>query len=442
MLKKVVKWLSLFAVSVTVLAIAVYLYTHAETKVADETKTVFIKKGQDGFKLYRNGALFKIKGAAGYKYFKELSDIGGNTIRIYDSINKALLDEAHQNNLAVIIDIPLPKYTKENYFYSDEKNIIELKDSIKRLVNTYKNHPALLFWNLGNELEYPLVLRKNKFIDTFNGLIDLIHSEDPNHPVGTSIIPSRTQTLSIHFHSQQLDLIGFNGFGSLTRVTPLMNKIALATNVLPYYISEYGNNGPWEEKMTPWSVPIEQTSTKKAEQYLEVYDAYIRNNNASLGDLVFYWGQKQEHTHTWFSIFDEEGRKSEVFYDIKSIWGSPTTLNDLPPQINYLLLDDQGANDTLVYNGNAIKTAELIMENEMDSTYQLEWEVFNEGWNYKQTEKEKRPKKIVLTTIAKTDNSLTFNIPKKEGPYRLFVYVYDKKGNFATANIPFYVLNK
>lgn len=436
------KWFSLFVVSVVLFAIAVYLYTHAETKVVDETKTVFIKKDQDGFKLYRNGALFKIKGAAGHKYLNTLSDIGANTIRIYDSINEALLDEAHQNNLAVIIDIPLPKYTKENYFYSEEKNIIELKDSIKILVNTYKNHPALLFWNLGNELDYPLVLRKNNFINTFNELIEIIHNEDPNHPVGTSIMPSRTQTLSIHFHSQQLDLIGFNGFGSLKMVTPLMNKIALATNVLPYYISEYGNNGPWEEKMTPWSVPIEQTSTKKAEQYLEVYNTYILKNKASLGDLVFFWGQKQEHTHTWFSIFDEEGRKSEVFYDLKSLWGSPKNVNDLPPQLKYMLIDNQGANDTLVYNANEIKTAQIIMENKIDTTYQFKWEVFNEGWNYKQTEKEKRPKKIPIKTIDKTDNFLTFNIPKKEGPYRIFVYVYDKKGNFATANIPFYVLNK
>jgi hypothetical protein len=441
-LKQGVKWFSLFVVSVVLFAIAVYLYTHAETKVVDETKTVFIKKDQDGFKLYRNGALFKIKGAAGHKYLNTLSDIGANTIRIYDSINEALLDEAHQNNLAVIIDIPLPKYTKENYFYSEEKNIIELKDSIKILVNTYKNHPALLFWNLGNELDYPLVLRKNNFINTFNELIEIIHNEDPNHPVGTSIMPSRTQTLSIHFHSQQLDLIGFNGFGSLKMVTPLMDKIALATNVLPYYISEYGNNGPWEEKMTPWSVPIEQTSTKKAEQYLEVYNTYILKNKASLGDLVFFWGQKQEHTHTWFSIFDEEGRKSEVFYDLKSLWGSPKNVNDLPPQLKYMLIDNQGANDTLVYNANEIKTAQIIMENKIDTTYQFKWEVFNEGWNYKQTEKEKRPKKIPIKTIDKTDNFLTFNIPKKEGPYRIFVYVYDKKGNFATANIPFYVLNK
>lgn len=443
MLKRIARWFSLFVLSAISLSIAVYLYTHSETKLIDETKTVYIKKDQNGFKLYRNGNPFRIRGAAGDgNYLRSLADIGANTVRIYDSISEAILDRAYQNNLAVIIDIPIPKYTKEYNFYEDEKNNVELKDSIKILVNKYKNHPALLFWNLGNELDYPLVVKKNSFINTFNELIDIIHAEDPDHPVGTSLIPSRTQTLSLHLHSPQLDLIGFNAFGNLKMVKPLMKKIALATNVLPYYISEYGNNGPWEETVTPWRVPIEQTSTKKAEQYIGLYNLYIRADKESLGDLAFFWGQKQEHTHTWFSIFDEEGRKSQVFYSLKSLWGSPINENDKPPQIKYMLIDNQGANDSLVYNANEIKTARIIMESKLDTTYQYKWEVFNEGWNYKQTEKEDRPRKLPINIIDKKDRSLTFNVPDKEGPYRIFVYVYDQKGNFATTNIPFYVLKK
>ncbi|MEO5788141.1 MAG: glycoside hydrolase family 2 TIM barrel-domain containing protein [Gelidibacter sp.] len=421
---------------------AIYFYTHSDTKIADDTKTVYITKDQNSFKLYRNGAPFKIRGASGHHYLNSLSEIGANTIRVYDSISEALLDEAHQNNLAVIIDIPLPKYNKEYNFYSDEKKTNELKDSIKTVVNKYKKHPALLFWNLGNELDYPLVFRKNAFINTFNELIDMIHKEDPNHPVGTCLIPSRTQTLSIHLHSPQLDVIGFNAFGNLKMIKPLMKKIAIVTNVLPYYISEYGSNGPWEETMTPWLVPIEQTSTKKAEQYVELYNANILKDEASLGDLAFFWGQKQEHTHTWFSVFDEDGRKSQVFYSLKSLWGAPKNENDWPPQIKYMLIDNQGANDTLIYSANEIKTAKIIMESPLDTTYQFKWEVFNEGWNYNQTENERQPKKLSIRIIEKKANSLTFNIPDKEGPFRIFAYVYDGKGNFATANIPFYVLKK
>lgn len=446
MLKQLVKIVSLLILSIAFLTILFYIFSFSNAKkIVDETKTVFIKKEKNSFKLYKNGNHFKMRGANGNSYLKLLSDIGGNTIRVYDTTNvKSILDNALKNNLAVIIDISIPKFTEENNYYSIKQNNIALKQNIRKLVRKHKDHPALLFWNLGNELDYPLVLIKNSFINTFNELIDIIHNEDPNHPVGTSLIPSRPQTLSIHLHSQNLDLIGFNAFGNLKMVKPLMEKMAIATNSLPYYISEYGSNGPWEESMTPWAVPIEQTSTKKGKQYAEQYTSHIITNKESMGDLVFFWGQKQEHTHTWFSIFDEKGRKSQVFYDVKQLWGNSVSKDEYPPQIDYMLINNQGAKERLVYNANDIKTAEIFIQNKKktDTTYQYEWEVYAEGWNYNQTEKENRPKKIAISIKNKKDNSLTFQVPEKEGPYRLFVYVYDDKGNFATSNTPFYVLNK
>ncbi|TDU39762.1 glycosyl hydrolase family 2 [Gelidibacter sediminis] len=432
----------LVGLSLVMLLFVVFRTTYATTKIVDKTRKVFIIKDKGKFQLYRNGVPFKIRGATGHSYLKDLADIGANTVRVYDFKNiGTLLDEAHRLNLAVIVDIPLSKYTDGDEFYSDLNQIRQFKDTIKNLVNSYKHHPALLFWSLGNELDYPLVLRKNDFINTYNELIDLIQTEDPDHPVGTSIVPSRPQTLSIHLHSPQLDFIGFNAFGNLQMIKPLMRKINLLTNAMPYYISEYGNNGPWEEEGTLWSVPIEQTSTKKAEQYSNYYKSYIQPNTASMGDLVFYWGHKQEHTHTWFSIFDDQGRKSEVFYTLKTQWGQPENKAEWPPQINYMRIDNQGSKDTLIYNAKTIKTAEILMVKEPIEDYQYEWEIYKEGWNYQQTKKEARPENIPFTTIAKNANSLTFKVPEKEGPYRMFVYVYDQKGNFATTNVPFYVLN-
>ncbi|HUH45681.1 MAG TPA: hypothetical protein VLZ54_00905, partial [Arenibacter sp.] len=183
MLKQILTWFSLAVSGTVLLTIVIYLYTHSGTKSIDKTKTVYVSKDENGYTLYRNGTPFRIQGASGNNYLNTLADIGANTIRIYDSISEALLDRAHQNNLAVIIDIPLPKYTRDYNYYENGKNTLQLKDSIKTLVNKYKDHPALLFWNLGNELDYPLVLRKNSFINTFNELIDMIHVEDPDHPV-------------------------------------------------------------------------------------------------------------------------------------------------------------------------------------------------------------------------------------------------------------------
>ena len=50
--------------------------------------------------------------------------------------------------------------------------------------------------------------------------------------------------------------------------------------------------------------------------------------------------------------------------------------------------------------------------------------------------------KKILDCFDKDDgNKLTFRTPAIEGPYRIFVFIYDQKGNFATTNTPFYVLN-
>lgn len=437
-----------FASGACLLVVGLYLYNYPLKNAYKKTdSTVFIKKDSSGYCLYRNNKPFQIQGATGKVQFKALSDIGGNTIRVYDTINiKFVLDRALKNNLGVIIDIPLPKYSKHYNYYSNKTNNNRLKKKVKKLVNTYKNHPALLIWNLGNEIDYPLIAIKNDFIKTYNELIDIIHLEDPNHPVGTTLIPSRTQTLGIHLHSSKIDIIGFNAFGNLKMIKPLMEKISYVKSPLPYYISEFGSNGPWEEKMTPWQIPIEQTSTKKAEQYTEQFHKYVGNDENSLGNLVFFWGQKQEHTHTWFSIFDEKGRKSEVYYSVKSFWGNPVSKSELPPQLKYMLIDDKGAKDRLVFNANETKSARVLMESEIegeiDTTFTYKWEIYKEGWNYNQTESEDKPVKILETEVKADFKSFSFKVPNHEGPYRIFVYVYDQKGNFATSNTPFYVLKE
>ncbi len=415
-------------------------------KIVDTSKTVYINENEENFDIIRNGKIFHIKGASGNKYLKELSSIGGNTIRVYDTTNLgAILNKAKLNDIAVIIDLYVPKYIdNENYgydYYSSSERRSKLIHNTKELVNKYKNHPALLFWNLGNEVDYPLVLRKNNFIDTFNKLIDVIHDTDPNHPVTTSIIRKK-EIFSILFHSPQLDLIGFNIFGNLKNLKSDIKIAYLLAKPFPYYLSEFANNGPWEEQFTSWQVPIEQTATKKAEQYNDQYELYIKPDQKSLGSLAFYWGSKQEYTHTWYSIFDEKGRKSQTYYALESAWnnkkyeGSNSTV-----KIKHILIDDKGAKDDLIYKPNATKSATLYLEDEVDSTYTYKWNIYKEKWHENNSIDVINKPLLDSDTLNNRKRSFTFKTPLDEGPYRLFVDVYDNKGNFSSCNAPFYVLN-
>lgn len=410
-------------------------------KIIDETRTVYIKKTDDGYQLIRNGEPFFIQGAAGNSHLEELSLINGNTLRIYDTLNLSeILDEAEKYGLAVIVDISIPEYNKKYDCYSDKENNELIKQKVRVLINKYKGHPALLMWNLGNELLHPLVLRKNSFIKTFNELIDIIHSEDPNHPVSTAIGGvSRKAMASLSIHSPEIDLLSFNTFGGTKFIYSNLNQISFLFGGKPYYLSEIGSDGPWETRYTSWGAPIEPTSSKKAEHYRARYNQITENNDgAYLGSLVFYWGNKLERTFTWYSLFLDD-YKSEIIREIEDIWQKS---NNNSPFIglDYMLVDGKGAYDNIIYSPDELKTAKIVCSDSINDCFGIKWEIYPEVWIEDTSKMILNPKKPIDSFVGFEKNTATFITPNIEGAYRIFAYVFDQDGYFATTNTPFYVL--
>src|SRR5690606_8497597 len=214
------------------------------------------------FRLIRNGKPFYIKGGAAHPdYLKELKEAGANTARIYDTINlQNTLDQAEALGLAVVVDIPLPEYKNNPNFYEQEEYFISMKQGVERIVKQHKDHPSLLYWNLGNELFYPYFYKNTEFSKNYNVLVDIIKVNDPNHPVSTVMIGSnRLRILSIHRKSPQLDFISSNSFGSLSEFSKRISPLSLIWKG-PHVISEWGPNGAWESEFTSWNAPIEETS--------------------------------------------------------------------------------------------------------------------------------------------------------------------------------------
>ncbi len=433
-----------------------------ENKAAE----VYVRKTLNGFDLIRNNEPFYIKGAGGNSHLKELREIGGNTIRLYDTLNiNQLLDEAYQNKLAVIVDIFIPRFQTDYNPYSISENNDTLKQNVINFVKKHKTHPAILFWNLGNEIDYPTLLKKSKriptitdltnifkvikerksFIKTFNELIEMIKSEDPNHPVGSCVSTDNfwKRVLSLHLNSPKLDIIGFNIFAPPLKFRNHINKLSHFIKIKPYYISEWGMEGPWAQEKTSWEAPIETTSTNKGNQYEYNYKLFESLFSESVGTVVFHWGQKQERTHTWFNIFDEQGRKNQIYYELRNIWKNRSDTLDFPPQIKYMVLDKKGARDNLVFLPNEIVEAEVLFNNEIDSSLNYNWEIFEEEWYYEGGgKKHLLPEKINGCFINIKNSVAKVKIPSVEGPYRIFVNVYDSFGNLSTANTPFYVLDR
>ncbi|KAF0238629.1 MAG: hypothetical protein FD181_841 [Prolixibacteraceae bacterium] len=433
--------------------VLIYVRHFHAKQITNDSKTVYIKRNQSGFELIRNGKPFYIKGAAGNSNLKELADIGGNTIRLYDTINiQYYLDEALRHGLAVIIDVPIPPFGFHNYLDENENKII--KQKVKDLIVKYKNHPALLIWNLGNEVSYPKIhwkdlIRvnhsKKRFVKNFNEIIEIIKSEDTNHPVSTSKwnIGIEHYT-SFKIFSPDIDLISFNVFGDTKNINNNMKQYYFLFGEFPFYVSEFGPDGWWmqEPQFTSWWSPIEPSSEKKAEQINSRYNLIVDSKNC-FGSLLFYWGNKYECTHTWFSLF-KEGHKSEIVMEMEYLWGQS---NSQPEFIGleYMLVEGKGAADNLIFNSGEVKNAELKMDVNENDSLTIKWEIYPDVW-YQGWNEEKYNRKLLnppgpIDCFIKTENKkATFVVPDKEGPYRIFAYVYDHLGYFATTNTPFYVL--
>lgn len=397
--------------------------------------TVYIKNSEEGYQLIRNKQPFYIKGAAGNSHFEDLKTAGGNTIRVYDTINlKETLDKAHEVGLAAIVDIPLPKYGDGSHFY--EKDLSPARKKISKLVRRFRDHPALLYWNLGNEIYYPTFHKNIRFFKSYNSLVKLVKEADPNHPVSTAVIGgNRRRLASILLRSPDLDLISINSFGSLTNLEDRMKPFLFIWDG-PYVITEWGVNGPWEEAATSWGAPIQNTSSKTAEILEERYNSDVMRENNCLGSIVFFWGNKQERTNTWFSIFSEDGHKSESFHKLKELWTRNSITYD-GPEINYALLNGNGGPSNIILSSGNQAEAEVFLKREKKGIIQYKWEIRPEAW-YKIEEQQPVVKDLITENHK---DKISFKAPLKEGPYRLFVYATDKENNFSTTNIPFYVLN-
>lgn len=82
--------------------------------------------------------------------FPLIKAMGGNTIRIYDPPNDvAAMDAAYNNGIYVIMTL---KVGKKDFSDSNVRN--DFKTTFLDMVNTWKDHPAILMWCLGNEQNY------------------------------------------------------------------------------------------------------------------------------------------------------------------------------------------------------------------------------------------------------------------------------------------------
>lgn len=424
-------------VYVSLLYLVFLLSCNCNNAVAPSRK-VWVVRENGKYVLYRNGVPFVVRGGSGYTHMAKLSAIGGNTIRTWDTTGlEAILDEAAANNLAVIAGFYVPESKYLDYFYRNQQKVDSQYAAFREAVRRYRSHPALLMWCLGNEVDFPFKARYNKFYKAYNRLLDMIHAEDPDHPIMTTMVNYQFRNvMNIRLKVRGLDILAFNTFGDLKHLQRSLTAFSWLWSG-PFLVTEWGIFSPEESKRTAWGVPIEPTSTTKAGLYREFYTKHLPVDNPRfLGALTFYWGQKEEATPTWYSILGENGETTAIAGEMQTLW-TGSQPGHMAPSLENMLVNGKKAADNILVRPGTLQTAEIKLQTSVKSRVRIVWKVLDEDFDPHNTSK---PVESKVSITPRDSFRVIFRAPEKEGPYRIYSWIYDDYGNVATANTPFYVV--
>lgn len=398
------------------------------------SQTVINYDSSAGYHFSVDGLAYEVKGVAGEDHLDALKKFGGNTIRTW-SIDKKTLDNAHRLGLKVVAGIWV-QHMRHDYDYNDKRFILKQRKKVKSIVKKFKDHPALLAWGLGNEVELHV---PDDMLETIWGemetLAKIVKSLDSEHPVMSAVAGFDADKINhIQRYYPSIDILGVNAYGFAPEVGGLLLKYGWEK---PYMITEFGPMGPWEVKdKSDWGVAIEETSHEKAKRYQTAFNS---SKNESplycLGTFPFYWDSKQETTSTWFGMFLKNGSHLEAVDVMAYSWNGHYPLNRVP-EIHSI---ESSAKLNKILR-NSIHTASISTIDHENNTLKYRWVIMEEsktksvGGDFERT-----PKSYPRLILENKGSEVKFKAPRKKGPYRLFVYVEDDNQGAATANFPFYV---
>ncbi len=396
------------------------------------------------YQLLKDGEVFFIKGAGlESANMESLKKHGGNSFRTWrvnskNSTGKEILDQAQSLGLMVCMGIEIGR-ERHGFDYSDQKAVQEQFDRVKADVLELKDHPALLMWGIGNELN--LRYKNNKVWTAVNDISKMIHQEDGNHPTTTMLAGAEAEMLKdVMAIASDLDLLSFQFYGEIINFPHYIKK---ANYTGPYIISEWGTTGHWESPNTSWNRPIEETSHEKAASFKDRYQNVIQKDHEHcLGSYVFLWGQKQERTPTWYGLFLESGEETETVEMMHFLWNNKWPKNRYPQLIDFKL-NKQNASASIILQPKQACSSKVFITDSDEDILSYKWEILKEVAVEDQSDGgdfEPSSENIMKFEFGKKGDEIMFSAPEK-GEYRLFVYVKDSKGHAATANIPFLVAN-
>jgi len=411
----------------------------SDLRTNSDVTTSEIRETADGPRIFLNGELFYVKGA-GIDVEKgdleALAAHGANSFRTWSmDKGKEMLDRADELGLKVMMGIWVG-LERHGFDYNNRSAVKEQLKRIERQVEALKDHPALMMWGIGNEVN--LLSQNPKVWNAVNDISKMIHKVDPHHLTTTSLSGLDQKDVAlIASRAPDLDFVSVQLYAA---IEVLPNLIERSGYKGPILVTEWGATGYWEVPNTGWGAPLENNSSQKADFYRSRYEKSIEGlAQQVMGSFVFFWGQKQERTPTWFGMFMPDGKVTESVDAMHYIWKGEWPANRTPRLHDFTLEGNRAVDNIKLAAGQSYDVVVDVTDPEEDAlTYR--WEVMQES-NSTNTggDAEYIPPVIPGLFPADAAARTSFKAPSASGAYRLFIYVDDGNDHVAHANIPFWV---
>ncbi|WP_326736671.1 discoidin domain-containing protein [Streptomyces sp. NBC_01022] len=397
---------------------------------------VKVTGSQGNWQLTVDGSPYTVKGltwgpsvADAAKYMPDVKSMGVNTIRTWgtDATSKPLFDTAAANGIKVIAGFWLqpgggPGSGGCVNYLTDTEYKNNMLAEFPKWVDTYKDNPGVLMWNVGNESTLglqncyggdELEAQRNAYTTFVNEVAKKIHAVDPNHPV-TSTDAWTGAWPYYKKNAPDLDLYAVNAYNAVCNIKSDWEKGGYDK---PYIVTETGPAGEWEVDDDANGVPTEPTDVAKAEGYQKAWGCITGHPGVALGATMFHYGVEDDFGGVWFNLLPG-GEKRLSYYAVKKAYGADTSGDNTPPVITDMAVE--GAT-TGVPTGGDVRISTRTSDPDGDAiTYQV---LFSS--NYIDQNKALVP----AETKDNGDGTLTAKAPSRTGVYKVYVKATDGKGN-------------
>lgn len=405
---------------------------------------VQIERIDGHYRLVRNGQPYIIKGVGGDGSRKQLAAAGGNSVRTWGTDNlQPLLDEAGELGLSVTVGIWLG-HERHGFDYTNADQVAAQYASARETIVQFRNHPAVLMWGIGNEMEGYKAGDNAAIWSAINNIASMAKQLDPHHPTMTVVAEIGGERVkNIHRLCPDIDVVGINSYGGVATLPARYRDLG---GTKPYVVTEFGPPGVWELPRDQWGMVAEPTSTEKAALYGRAYEQAIAGQrDLCLGGYAFVWGNKQEATATWFGMLLPDGTRLGAVDTLSELWTGQPPANRCP-RLNSLALVPQQAKNPApkrateksnLLEPGAVVQARLDATDPENDPLKVRWvlqrdaDALGTGGDAESAPPE-FPEAIVKAELQQAQVKL----PEEGGGYRLFAYVIDNHGGGAVANIP------